>query len=94
MNIINALLGVMNEEQKNKALSEMLSNNDFRIGKIENDRYVIMQQYEAFAEFWVKRNGGLTISYCAAYDRLELTDKITLNLLINKFVEGSRNNEV
>lgn len=52
MNIINALLGVMSEEQKNKALSDMLSNNNFRIGKIENDRYVIMQQYEAFAEFW------------------------------------------
>ncbi|CZR02571.1 hypothetical protein [Trichococcus collinsii] len=94
MNIINALLGVMSEEQKNKALSDMLSNNNFRIGKIENDRYVIMQQYEAFAEFWLKRNGGLTISYCTAYDRLELTEKIMLNLLINKFVEGGRSDEI
>ena len=88
MNIINALLGVMNEEQKNKALNEMLSNNDFRIGKIENDRYVIMRQYQALAEFWIKRNGGLTVSYCLAYEGLELTDKIILNLLINKFADG------
>ena len=44
MNIINTILGVMSEEQKNEILSEMLSNNDFRIGKIENDRFVIMRQ--------------------------------------------------
>ena len=87
MNIINTILGVMSEEQKNEILSEMLSNNDFRIGKIENDRFVIMRQYQAFAEFWIKRNGGLTVSYCLAYKELSMHDKIILNLMVNRHFE-------
>ena len=27
---------------------------DFQIGKIENDRFVIMRQYQAFAEFYIR----------------------------------------
>lgn len=61
---------------------------DFQIGKIENDRFVIMRQYQAFAEFWIKRNGGLTVSYSLAYKELSITDKIILNLMINRHVEG------
>ena len=61
---------------------------DFHIGKIENDRFVIMQQYQTFAEFWIKRNGGLTVSYCLAYKDLSVTDKIVLNLRIQEFVDG------
>ena len=87
MNIINTILGVMSEEQKNEILSEMLINNDFRIGKIENDRFVIMRQYQAFAEFWIKRNGGLTVSYCLAYKELSMPDKIILNLMVNRHFE-------
>ena len=64
-----------------------MNETDFRIGKIENDRFVIMQQYRTFAEFWIKRNGGLTVSYCLAYKDLSVTDKIVLNLRINEFVE-------
>lgn len=60
----------------------------FHIGKIENDRFVIMQQYQTFAEFWIKRNGGLTVSYCLAYKDLSVTDKIVLNLRIQEFVDG------
>ena len=61
---------------------------DFQIGKIENDRFVIMRQFQTFAEFWIKRNGGLTVSYCLAYNDLDITNKIIVNLLINRFVEG------
>ena len=61
---------------------------DFQIGKIENDRFVIMRQYQAFAEFWIKRNGGLTVSYSLAYKALAITDKIILNLMINRHVDG------
>lgn len=65
-----------------------MDNIDFRIGKIEEGRFVVMKQYQSFAEFWLKRNGGLTVSYCLAYNELEITEKIILNLLINRFVEG------
>ena len=65
-----------------------MNQEDFRIGKIENDRFVIMQQYQTFAEFWIKRNGGLTVSYCLAYKDLNVTDKIVLNLRIQEFVDG------
>ena len=61
---------------------------DFQIGKIENDRFVIMRQFQTFAEFWIKRNGGLTVSYCLAYKDLSVTDKIVLNLRIQEFVDG------
>ena len=61
---------------------------DFHIGKIEKDRFIIMQQYQSFAEFWIKRNGGLTVSYCLAYRYLSTTDKIVLNLRIQEFVDG------
>ena len=64
-----------------------MNETDFRIVKIEKDRFVIMQQYQTFAEFWIKRNGGLTVSYCLAYKDLNTTNKIVLNLKINKFVE-------
>ena len=63
-------------------------NTDFKIGKIEEGRFVIMQQFQSFAEFWIKRNGGLTVSYCLAYNDLDITNKIIINLLINRFVEG------
>ena len=63
-------------------------NTDFKIGKIEENRFVIMRQFQSFAEFWIKRNGGLTVSYCLAYNDLDITNKIILNLLINRFVEG------
>ena len=63
-------------------------NTDFKIGKIEAGRFVIMQQFQSFAEFWIKRNGGLTVSYCLAYNDLDITNKIIVNLLINRFVEG------
>lgn len=46
-----------------------------------------MQQYQTFAEFWIKRNCGLTVSYCLAYKDLNITNKIVLNLKINEFVE-------
>ena len=65
-----------------------MNQEDFHIGKIENDRFVIMQQYQTFAEFWIKRNGGLTVSYCLAYKDLSVTDKIVLNLRIQEFVDG------
>ena len=65
-----------------------MNQEDFHIGKIENDRFVIMQQYQTFAEFWIKRNGGLTVSYCLAYKDLSVTDKIILNLRIQEFVDG------
>ena len=65
-----------------------MNQEDFHIGKIENDRFVIMQQYQTFAEFWIKRNGGLTVSYCLAYKDLSVTDKIVLNLPIQEFVDG------
>ena len=64
-----------------------MNETDFRIAKIEKDRFVIMQQYQTFAEFWIKRNGGLTVSYCLAYKDLNITNKIVLNLKINEFVE-------
>ncbi len=63
---------------------------DFQIGKIENDRFVIMRQFQTFAEFWIKRNGGLTVSYCLAYTGLSTTEKIIITLLINRFVEEGR----
>ena len=63
-------------------------NTDFKIGKIEENRFVIMRQFQSFAEFWIKRNGGLTVSYCLAYNDLDITNKIIVNLLINRFVEG------
>ena len=65
-----------------------MNQEEFHIGKIENDRFVIMQQYQTFAEFWIKRNGGLTVSYCLAYKDLSVTDKIVLNLRIQEFVDG------
>ena len=65
-----------------------MNQEDFHIGKIENDRFVIVQQYQTFAEFWIKRNGGLTVSYCLAYKDLSVTDKIVLNLRIQEFVDG------
>ena len=65
-----------------------MNQEDFHIGKIENDRFVIMQQYQTFAEFWIKRNCGLTVSYCLAYKDLSVTDKIILNLRIQEFVDG------
>ena len=65
-----------------------MDNTDFKIGKIEENRFVIMQQFQSFAEFWIKRNGGLTVSYCLAYNDLDITNKIIVNLLINRFVEG------
>lgn len=64
-----------------------MNETDFRIVKIEKDRFVIMQQYQTFAEFWIKRNGGLTVSYCLAYKDLNITNKIVLNLKINEFAE-------
>ena len=64
-----------------------MNETDFRIAKIEKDRFVIMQQYQTFAEFWIKRNCGLTVSYCLAYKDLNITNKIVLNLKINEFVE-------
>ena len=65
-----------------------MDNPDFKIGKIEENRFVIMRQFQSFAEFWIKRNGGLTVSYCLAYNDLDITNKIIVNLLINRFVEG------
>ena len=65
-----------------------MDNQDFKIGKIEENRFVIMRQFQSFAEFWIKRNGGLTVSYCLAYNDLDITNKIIVNLLINRFVEG------
>ena len=65
-----------------------MDNTDFKIGKIEENRFVIMRQFQSFAEFWIKRNGGLTVSYCLAYNDLDITNKIIVNLLINRFVEG------
>lgn len=65
-----------------------MNNADFQIGKIEEGRFAIMQQFQSFAEFWIKRNGGLTVSYCLAYNDLDITNKIIVNLLINRFVEG------
>lgn len=65
-----------------------MNNTDFKIGKIEEGRFVIMQQFQSFAEFWIKRNGGLTVSYCLSYNDLDITNKIIVNLLINRFVEG------
>ena len=64
-----------------------MDNTDFKIGKIEENRFVIMRQFQSFAEFWIKRNGGLTVSYCLAYNDLDITNKIIVNLLINRFVE-------
>ena len=65
-----------------------MDNTDFKIGKIEENRFVVMRQFQSFAEFWIKRNGGLTVSYCLAYNDLDITNKIIVNLLINRFVEG------
>ena len=65
-----------------------MDNTDFKIGKIEENRFVIMRQFQSFAEFWIKRNGGLAVSYCLAYNDLDITNKIIVNLLINRFVEG------
>ena len=65
-----------------------MDNTDFKIGKIEENRFVIMRQFQSFAEFWIKRNGGLTVSYCLAYNDLDITNKIIVNLLINRFLEG------
>ena len=65
-----------------------MNNTEFQIGKIEEGRFVIMRQFQSFAEFWMKRNGGLTVSYCLAYNDLDITNKIIVNLLINRFVEG------
>ena len=63
-------------------------NTDFKIGKIEEGRFVIMQQFQSFAEFRIKRNSGLTVAYCLSYNDLDITNKIIVNLLINRFVEG------
>ena len=65
-----------------------MNNTDFQIGKIEEGRFVIMRQFQSIAEFWIKRKGGLTVSYGLAYNELDITNKIILNLLINRFVEG------
>ena len=65
-----------------------MDNTDFKIGKIKENRSVIMRHFQSFAEFWIKRNGGLTVSYCLAYNDLDITNKIIVNLLINRFVEG------
>ena len=65
-----------------------MNNTEFQIGKIEEGRFVIMRQFQSFAEFLIKRNGGLTVSYGLAYNELDITNKIILNLLINRFVEG------
>ena len=53
-----------------------MNNTEFQIGKIEEGRFVIMRQFQSFAEFWIKRNGGLTVSYGLAYNELDITNKI------------------
>ena len=35
------------------------------------------------AEFWIKRNGGLTVSYCLAYKELSMDAK-TLSELVHR----------
>lgn len=64
-----------------------MSKNSFEIGKIKKERYVIMRQFQALAEFWVKRSGALTVSYCIGYSNLSITDKIILNLQIQEFID-------
>lgn len=72
-----------------------MADDSFKIGRIEKERFVIMRQFQALAEFWVKRNGALTVSYCFGYSDLSITDKIILNLQIQKFIdeEGTQTNE-
>lgn len=64
-----------------------MSEDNFNIVKIEEDRFVVLRKFQALAEFWVKRNGALTVSYCIGYSELSIADKIILNLQIQKFVE-------
>lgn len=60
----------------------------FQIATIEKGRFVIMQNYQSFATFWIKSNGGLTVSYNLAYKSLDIKEKIMLNLKIEQFLES------
>lgn len=60
----------------------------YQIATIENGRYTIMQNYQSFANFWIKNNGGLTVSYNLAYKALSVQEKIILNLKIDQFIES------
>ena len=60
----------------------------YQIGTIEKGKFVIMQNYQSFATFWIKNNGGLTVSYNLVYKTLDVQEKIMLNIQIDKFIEA------
>lgn len=60
----------------------------YQIATLEKGKFVIMQNYQSFATFWIKNNGGLTVSYNLVYKTLNVQEKIMLNLQIDKFIES------
>ncbi|MGG5373228.1 MULTISPECIES: hypothetical protein [Enterococcus] len=47
---------------------------DFQIGRLDGEKYVIMQNFQSMAEFWKRNNGGITVQYTLSFQKLDMPD--------------------
>ena len=60
---------------------------EYQIVTIKADRFMIMKQYQAMAEFWKRKDGTLTVNYTHEYQELRTDEKIVCQLHIQRQFE-------
>lgn len=62
---------------------------DFQIGRLDGEKYVIMQNFQSMAEFWKRNNGGITVQYTISFQKLDMSDKVICMAQMQRFCEKS-----
>jgi hypothetical protein len=60
---------------------------DFQIGRLDGEKYVIMQNFQSMAEFWKRNNGGITVQYTLSFQKLDMPDKVICMAQMQRFCE-------
>lgn len=56
----------------------------FQLITIKSDRFMLTKNFVSIAEFWIRKDGSLTVNYTDDFQKLSIEDQIICNLQINK----------
>lgn len=60
---------------------------EYQLATVKSDRFMIMKQFQAMAEFWKRKDGTLTVNYTNEYQALSVEEKIVCQMYIQRQFE-------